>query len=111
MQLLPPAGHHLARCPEGPIYTRAPGVLLQELGSAWAAYSAIAGSSHLLNNSGAAVLDVLAESGPSSGDEVAVVLSEEVGVPLEEVMASLAEVWAQLEQAGLVRVAWAGARS
>lgn len=80
-----------------------PGVLVQALGEGWAAYSPLAGSSHVLNDSGAAVLDVLAERGPSPAGAVAAVIAGDVGLPTDEIEAALEPLWGELILAGLVR--------
>jgi len=84
-------------------YARVPGVAIEALADAWAAYSPLAGGSHVLNDSGAAVLDILAEHGPSSTVQVAQWVSLEVGLPIDEIQQALAPLWSELLAAGLVR--------
>jgi hypothetical protein len=47
-------------------YTRAPGVRIEPVGGAWAAFSPLSGETLLLNDEAAAILEVLTSSGPRS---------------------------------------------
>ena len=84
-------------------YALAPGVLVETLGEGCAAYSATAGSSHVLNASAAAVLDILGEHPVMSSAQVAQEVAAETGLPAEEAQALLQAVWVDLVAAGLVR--------
>ena len=82
---------------------RVPEVLLEAVGDGWAAYSPVAGSTHLLNDSGAAVLDILADNGDMDAYQVASVMAQDLGLPPEDIHQTLQPLWAELERAGLVR--------
>jgi PqqD family protein of HPr-rel-A system len=84
-------------------YEPVPGVLLRALGAEWAVYSPLAGSSHVLNDTGAAVLEVLAEQGPSPAEQVAAVIARDVELPVQQILDSLQPLWGELVTAGLVR--------
>jgi len=86
-------------------YARVPCVAIEALADSWAAYSPLAGGSHVLNDSGAAVLDILSEHGPSSTVQVAQWVSLEVGLPIDEIQQALAPLWRELLAAGLIREA------
>jgi hypothetical protein len=59
----------------------------------------------VLNDSAAAVLDILSEHAVMSSAQVAQVVAAETGLPAEEAQALLQPVWADLVAAGLVREA------
>ncbi len=80
-----------------------PGLLLEALGDGWAAFSPLAGSSHVLNDSGAAILEVLADTGPSPAAAVSAAIAVDVGLPPDAIQAALAPLWDELILAGLVR--------
>lgn len=94
-----------------PHFARVPGVRVEPLGEGWVAYSPLAGSTHVLNDSGAAVLELLDEQGVSSSDQVAAHIAVEVGLPPAEIGASIQPLWVELIAAGLVREIRASAQS
>jgi hypothetical protein len=73
------------------------------LGDVWAAFSPICGASHLLNDSSAAILDVLQERGQACAGEVASVIAGDVERPQAEIEQILAPHWDELLRAGLIR--------
>lgn len=79
------------------------GYLIEGLGDCWAAFSPISGASHLLNDSSAAILDVLRERGQASAAEVASVIASDVEQPSAEIEQILAPHWDELLRAGLIR--------
>lgn len=83
-------------------YSLVAGVSVQAIGNVWAAFSRTSGESLLLNDEGAAILEVLAHAS-ASADEVIDVLAADSGVDRNEIAATLADCWSQLVQAGLVR--------
>jgi PqqD family protein of HPr-rel-A system len=87
--------------------TAVPGVLLEDLGTQFAAFSPLSGASHLLNHTSAAVLDLVSERGAGSGlpeSAVLAALADEVGGMTPAEIAPLIEShWDTLVAAGLVR--------
>lgn len=83
-------------------YSLVAGVSVQAIGNIWAAFSQASGETLLLNDEGAAVLEVLAHAS-ASADEVIDALAADSGVDRDEIAATLADCWSQLVQAGLVR--------
>ena len=79
-----------------------PGVRVEAIGDVWAAFSPVSGETILLNDTSAAILEVLAE-GAQDLAFVAEVLARQVALPRAEVSALLREHWPKLLQAGLVR--------
>lgn len=80
-------------------------MLLEPLGDAWAAFSPLSGTTHVLNDSGAAVLEVLAELGPVPPAQVAAVIAAQVELPVPQIASALDATWRDLIDAGLVRLA------
>jgi PqqD family protein of HPr-rel-A system len=85
-------------------YARVAGARLEDLGHEWAAFSPLSGATHLLNDSSAAMLQLLAERSDASTEELAVVIAAETGDALAAVAPVLAAHWDTLVEAGLVRV-------
>jgi PqqD family protein of HPr-rel-A system len=82
------------------------GVLLEDLGTQFAAFSPLSGASHLLNETSAAVLDLVREHDAGPGvTELAVVdaLSEEAGMAPGQVVSLVEPHWNTLVAAGLIR--------
>lgn len=84
-------------------YERVPGVLLEDLGPAWAAFSPLSGETHLLNDEAALLLECLALVGPAEAHLVAREMATDTDQPCAEVERSLHGVWDQLIEAGMVR--------
>jgi PqqD family protein of HPr-rel-A system len=82
-------------------YARSPGLRLESLGDAWAAFSARSGDTLQLNNEAAAVLEVLAQ-GPLSLGELAESLAQASETDPALVVARLDELWPQLLSIGFV---------
>ncbi|MEP7283515.1 MAG: HPr-rel-A system PqqD family peptide chaperone [Rubrivivax sp.] len=85
--------------------TAVPGVLLEELEAEFAAYSPLSGATHLLNDTSAALLEILRDTGSSgaSPETVVKILAEEADVPSAELIRSIESHWGTLISAGLVR--------
>lgn len=80
------------------------GVLIEELGTVWAAFSPVSGASHVLNDSSAAILEILSEaSTTASAQELANALSNDTGQPPADIEHALADHWDDLVAAGLIR--------
>ena len=86
------------------VFARVPGLRVEAVGGAWAAFSPASGETLLLNDTSAAILEVLAEE-PLAIAAVADRLAADSGVPKGDVAALLADHWPQLVEAGLVRQA------
>jgi PqqD family protein of HPr-rel-A system len=80
-----------------------PGVLLEPLGSVWVAFSPASGETHVLNESGAALIQALDASGPRSAQDVIEHLARDAGMAQAEVEGLLALTWSQYLEAGLIR--------
>jgi PqqD family protein of HPr-rel-A system len=78
------------------------GVLVESLGTMWVAHSPISGETSLLNDESAAILEVLRE-GPDHPASVCAALSQDSGLPAEQLAPLVAAHWPQLLDAGLVR--------
>lgn len=82
-------------------YARTEGILIEALGSAWAAFNSASGETVLLNDESAAILEVLA-SGTASLTELCVALSADAGVPVPSLRQLVESGWPVLLEAGLV---------
>lgn len=82
-------------------FQRVPGVLVEPVGMAWAAFSPLSGETILLNNESAAVLEVL-EAGPACGPDVVAALADDCGLAPSDLAPIVSEAWARLVEAGLV---------
>lgn len=79
-----------------------PGTLLKPLGGSWAAYSAVSGETHLLNNEAAALLEALLER-PQTIAEAAALLAADAGVQPSSILHLLEDAANEFHAAGLVR--------
>jgi hypothetical protein len=91
-----------------PAYTRVPGVRVEDLDGIWAAFSPASGETLLLNDTSAAVLEVLDAHGTLTDSRIAELLAADSGGTRDEVTSALADCWPGLLQAGLLRDADAG---
>lgn len=78
-----------------------PGLLLSGVGDHWAAYSPLSGESVVLNNEGAAILEVVAKA-PNDIVGVSAILSHDVDLAVEHLTALIHPLWQQLIEAGLL---------
>ena len=83
-------------------YARVPGVRVESIGSGWAGFSPLSGETLLLNDAGAAVLEML-EQGPADERSIASTLAEDARVTPEAMLDALAGGWDALISAGLLR--------
>lgn len=84
-------------------FVRAPGVLLEPMGALWAAFSALSGESHLLNDASAAIVEVANPERPQSLHALCEILASDSGLSAAEVVDSVGMGWDQLVAAGLIR--------
>jgi len=88
-------------------FTRAPGVRVEALagdgGDEWVAFSALSGETHLINETSAAIVDLLDEEVPASIDSIVDRIVGETGLPHDEVRLLLADAWELLLHGGLIR--------
>jgi len=88
-------------------FTRAPGVQVEALagdgGDEWVAFSALSGETHLINETSAAIVDLLDEEVPASIDSIVDRIVGETGLPHDEVRLLLADAWELLLHGGLIR--------
>ena len=85
------------------LYARSQGVLVEPVGQIWAAFSGASGETILLNDEGAAILEVLA-LGPRTGDEVASELAADTGDDAPALRGAVESAWPRLVESGLVDV-------
>jgi len=83
-------------------YSRADGVLVEPIGHLWAAYSPLSGETTLLNDEGAAILEVL-ELGLRDTSGVCAALAEDGGQDPDCFAAAVSSGWPRLLEAGLVQ--------
>jgi hypothetical protein len=85
-------------------YRRVPGVRLEALGDAWVAFSPLSGETSWINDTAAAILEVMAdhagEAVPASA--VAAALAADTGENHTTVTAALAPGWQALRLAALI---------
>lgn len=84
-----------------PLYGRRAGLLVEPVGSIWAAYSPACGDTVLLNDESAALLEVLAD-GPASTQQACVLLARETGDDPAALHDLVAQSWVLLIDSGLV---------
>lgn len=76
---------------------------LEELGDRWAAFSAVSGETHQLNDEAAAVLECLA-AGPMTDADLCAALAADTGLDAAAIDTVLRDTWPTLEAAGLIRI-------
>jgi len=88
-------------------FTRAPGVRVEVLGGdsgdEWVAFSALSGETHLINETSAAIVDLLDEEVPASADSIVDRIACETGLLHDEVGLLLVDAWDLLLLGGLIR--------
>jgi PqqD family protein of HPr-rel-A system len=84
------------------LYLRAEGVLVAPMGHLWAAFSPTSGETMLLNDEGAAILELL-EAGSLDSDAVCTALAADSGLPADTLTDLVRASWPRLMEAGLVR--------
>lgn len=89
-------------------WLRAPGLRLEPLDEGWAAFSPASGETHLINDSGAALLQALSDASPMALEEALHTLAEEAGQPLAEVGGLFVQTLPTFAAAGLVMPAAPG---
>ncbi len=77
------------------------GLCLELLGDRWFAYSPLSGETSILNDEGAAVIEVLSE-GPGTVESVCNGLRVDSGMDRPALVQSIDAAWSQLVQAGLI---------
>ena len=83
--------------------TRVDRVVVEPVGAVWAAFSPLSGSTNLLNDLAAAVLEVL-ETGEMSAEAVYLALCQDSGNTLETIRAMVEPVLYTLVDAGLLHI-------
>ena len=79
-----------------------PGTVVKPLGEVWAAFSTLSGETLLLNDEGAAILEVLGSQTMGEAD-ICAALAADSGTTKSDVAAALGETWVRLIEAGLIR--------
>ena len=85
------------------LYRLVEGARIEPLDVAWACFSPLSGETVLLNTEAAAILELLANHGPTSDDTVARILAADTRTDIADVTEALRHAWDQLIAAGLVR--------
>lgn len=83
-------------------FERVDGVLVEQIGESWAAFSPLSRQTSLLSDLAAAVLEVL-DAGPLTFDQVAQQLAADSGRPRSELDPVLLPCWDTLVGVGLIR--------
>lgn len=86
-----------------PQFARVTCIQVELLGDVWAAFSPASGETVLLNDEGAALLEILDAQGVADALTLADGLATECGVPVDEVAARMNAALSRLEETGLVR--------
>jgi PqqD family protein of HPr-rel-A system len=84
-------------------FSRISDILLEPAGTVWVAFSPASGETALLNDEGAAILEVLSD-GPADALMVAGALADDIGLPAQQLALLVESHWPKLIDAGLVRV-------
>lgn len=85
-------------------YQAVPGLRIEPVGDAWAAFSPASGETHLLNDESASLVEWLMERGlPADLQMAARAMSEEVALDAETLADRMGHIWLRLLEAGLVR--------
>ena len=91
------------------VYAAVAGVLLEPLGEVWAAYSPLSGETVLLNDTSAAMLEVLS-GGALDSECVCALLAADTGQEQALIRDVVDGCWMTLVSAGLVRASMADAQ-
>ena len=85
-------------------YVLVPGVVVEPLGDHWAAFSPSSGESHLINDTSAALLEILKSNPVMRAAQACAALAADVGLPVADVEPLVTEALRTFVTAGLVRV-------
>jgi PqqD family protein of HPr-rel-A system len=80
------------------------GVLMETLGEHWAVFSPASGESHLVNDSSAAILEMLTGTLALNADHICALLAADIDSTLSEVEPLVNEALRTFVTAGLVRM-------
>ena len=83
-------------------FERPPGVILEQIGGIWAAYSPLSRGSHLLNDESAAILEAVPCEFPLSANGICEALAGDCGLTPAEVESAIGSGWDDLIGAGLL---------
>lgn len=83
-------------------FSHVDGVLVEPLGEYWMAFSPLTGETTLLNDETAAILEVLGDL-PADAESICSALSEDSGMPVDELISITEQHWQVLIEAGLIR--------
>ena len=87
-----------------PAYAAVLGLRLEQVGQLWAAFSPASGDTTLLNDEGAAILEILG-SRPLTHVQVCDEVAVDTGQTFAEIAAAVEPVWLRLIESGLVQQA------
>lgn len=85
-----------------PAYLRVADARVEAIGDLWAAFSPASGETLLLNDTSAAMLEILAH-GPADESAICAALAADSGLTESEVAGRLADCWPGMIEAGLIR--------
>lgn len=83
-------------------YVRSEGVLIEEMGHLWVAFSPATGETALLNDESVSILEVL-EAGAGTTLSICSELAEDSGLSSASLAETIEACWPRLIEAGLVR--------
>ena len=86
-------------------YVLVPGVLVEPLGDHWAAFSPSSGESHLINDTSAAILEMLGGGAPLTPAQICTELTAHVGAVAVDAQGLVGDAFRAFITAGLVRTA------
>ena len=86
------------------VYALVPGVLIEPLGDHWAVFSPASGESHLVNDTSAALLEILRSNPVMRSAQACAALAADVGLLVADVEPLVNEALRTFVTAGLVRV-------
>lgn len=78
-------------------------MLIEDLGDSWAAFSPASGGSHLLNDSSAAIIEVLSSARTMSEAAICAALALETDQTPADIEPAVRAHWDELIRAGLIR--------
>lgn len=86
-----------------PAYARVPDIRIEAIGDLWAAFSPASGETMLLNDTCAAILEILSH-GPTDEAGICAAIATDSGLAEPEVASRLADSWRGLIDAGLLHL-------
>jgi PqqD family protein of HPr-rel-A system len=82
-------------------FAPAPGLLIEELGDAWVAFSPMSGETVFINDASAAIIEALSEEANDRAS-VAAALAADTGLSQDELATQIEDAWPRLMEGGLI---------